>query len=95
MRISEYTKSVFNAPSRLSESTLNIPRPAHYIYIYIYIYLFSFSSRQIECECRNHIFFAYFMSLRASLVPQLVKNLSAMQETPVQFLGQEDPLEKG
>ena len=25
----------------------------------------------------------------------LVKNLPAMQETPVQFLGQEDPLEKG
>ena len=25
---------------------------------------------------------------------QLVKNLPAMQETPVQFLGQEDPLEK-
>ena len=25
---------------------------------------------------------------------QLIKNLPAMQETPVQFLGQEDPLEK-
>ena len=31
----------------------------------------------------------------ASLIAQLLKNLSAMQETPVQFLGQEDPLEKG
>ena len=31
----------------------------------------------------------------ASLVAQLVKNPPAMQETPVQFLGQEDPLEKG
>ena len=31
----------------------------------------------------------------ASLVTQLVKNLPAMQETLVQFLGQEDPLEKG
>ena len=31
----------------------------------------------------------------ASLVAQLVKNLPAMQETPVRFLGQEDPLEKG
>ena len=30
----------------------------------------------------------------ASLVAQLVKN-PAMQETLVQFLGQEDPLEKG
>ena len=31
----------------------------------------------------------------ASLVAQLVKNPPAMQETPVQFLGREDPLEKG
>ena len=28
-------------------------------------------------------------------VAQVVKNLPAMQETNVQFLGQEDPLEKG
>ena len=32
---------------------------------------------------------------RASLIAQLVKNLPAKQETAVQFLGQEDPLEKG
>ena len=31
----------------------------------------------------------------ASLVAQLVKNPPAMQETLVQVLGQEDPLEKG
>ena len=31
---------------------------------------------------------------RASLIAQLVKNLPVMQETPVRFLGQEDPLEK-
>ena len=31
----------------------------------------------------------------ASLVAQMVKNLLAMQEIPVQSLGQEDPLEKG
>ena len=30
----------------------------------------------------------------ASLVAQLVKNLPAMQDTWVRFLGQEDPLEK-
>ena len=29
------------------------------------------------------------------LIAQLVKNLPVMQETPVRFLGQEDPLEKG
>ena len=33
--------------------------------------------------------------IRASLVAQLVKNSPAMQETLVQFLDQEDPLEKG
>ena len=32
---------------------------------------------------------------RASPVAQMVKNLAAMQETQVQSLGQEDPLEKG
>ena len=30
-----------------------------------------------------------------SSIAQMVKNLPAMQETPVQSLGQEDPLEKG
>ena len=33
--------------------------------------------------------------LWASLVAQTIKNLPAMQETSVQFLGQKDPLEKG
>ena len=33
--------------------------------------------------------------LWVSLVAQLVKNPPAMQETLVQFLGQEDPLEEG
>ena len=38
----------------------------------------------------------YIYSLfRASLVAQLVKTPSAIQGTDVQFLGQEDPLEKG
>ena len=32
--------------------------------------------------------------MRASLVAQIVKNLSAMPETQVQSLGREDPLEK-
>ena len=32
--------------------------------------------------------------LKASLIAQLVKNLPTMQETWVQFLGWEDPLEK-
>ena len=34
------------------------------------------------------------MLCRPSLIAQLVKNLPAMQEIGVQFLGREDPLEK-
>ena len=33
-------------------------------------------------------------NFQASLIAQLVKNLPVMQETPVLFLAQEDPLEK-
>ena len=36
-----------------------------------------------------------YTDTRASLVAHMVKNLPAMQETWVQSLGQEDPLEKG
>ena len=36
-----------------------------------------------------------YQALWASPVAQAVKNLPAMQETWVQFLGQENPLEKG
>ena len=43
--------------------------------------------------------FFYFVGaslvVRASLMAHMVKNLLAMQETQVQYLGQEDPLEKG
>ena len=40
------------------------------------------------------LFVSYLFFNLASLIAQLVKNPPAMQETPVQFLGQEDPLEK-
>ena len=36
-----------------------------------------------------------FIDISASLVTQMVKNLSAMQEIWVRSLDQEDPLEKG
>ena len=36
----------------------------------------------------------FFVAVGASLVAQMVKRLSAMQETRVRFLGREDPLEK-
>ena len=47
-------------------------------------------------QCRgglSEVGFWYFNA--CSLVAQLVKNAPAMQETLVQFLGREDPLEKG
>ena len=37
----------------------------------------------------------YLFSTFLHLIAQLLKNLPAMQKTPVRFLGQEDPLEKG
>ena len=37
---------------------------------------------------------SFFFFGGASLVAQLVNNLPVMQETPVQFLGWEDPLKK-
>ena len=43
----------------------------------------------LSLGCRSKLF------AWASLVAQLVKNLRAMEETSVQFLGWEDPLEKG
>ena len=39
-------------------------------------------------------FFFFFFLNGSSLVTQMVNNLSAVQETLVRSLGQEDPLEK-
>ena len=39
--------------------------------------------------------YVHYFDIGASLVAQLVKNPPAMQESLVQFLGWEDPLEKG
>ena len=41
------------------------------------------------------MYWSLFHYIMASLIAQLVKNPIAVQETLVQFLGQEDPLEKG
>ena len=41
------------------------------------------------------MFGIFLMYLRASLIAQLVKNLPAMQDILVRFLGGEDLLEKG
>ena len=40
-------------------------------------------------------FIINYTYVKASLVVHMVKNLPAMQETRVQSLGQEDPLEEG
>ena len=40
----------------------------------------------------HHANYNHYLGIQ---VARMVKNLPAMQETRVQFLGQEDPLEKG
>ena len=50
---------------------------------------------RMQSSWNSHILVVGIYSHRASLAAQLVKNPPAMQETLVQFLGQEDLLEKG
>ena len=47
-----------------------------------------------QIKMKNSRIWAQLITVRASLVAQSVKNLPAVQETQVQFLGWEDPLEK-
>ena len=54
-----------------------------------YIYTMEYYS-----AIKKNTFESVLMRWRASPVPQRVKNLPAMQETWVRFLGWEDPLEK-
>ena len=49
----------------------------------------------IECAGIGYFRFPHIGSLKFFPVAQMVKNLSAMQETQVQSLGWDDPLEKG
>ena len=73
-------------------------------------FLFLGSKMTVDVECSNEIKRHLLRRRKAmtnldnvlksrdngtSLVAQLVKNLPAMQETLVRFLGQKDPLEKG
>ena len=53
--------------------------------------------RKREQEKNHHSFLKFFLTHASLVFPdtRLVKNLPAMQETLVQFLGQEDLLEKG
>ena len=42
----------------------------------------------------KYLYLNIVFKMRASLIVQLVKNITAMQKTLVQFLGRENPLEK-
>ena len=66
---------------------LDAPRACLFI-----VNLFSRSAENVEKAEKLAISPVHF---RASLVAQSVKDLPVMQETLVQFLGQEDPLESG
>ena len=52
------------------------------------------SRRMVWGQFKGITFIVHFISIGASLVAQMVKNLPTMWETQVWFLGQEDPLEK-
>ena len=54
------------------------------------VFIFSFEYKGHVSTHFQYLFL--YISFRASLVTQMVKNLPAMQETQVQSLGQEDPL---
>ena len=57
-----------------------------------FILFLKFPFKKKKKSCDSTVFIS---ENRASLVAQLVKNLPAIQETPVQFLGREDPMERG
>ena len=53
------------------------------------------SDKVSKCLNMFGLFLPWSMILRGFSGGEMVKNLSAMQETQVRSLGQEDPLEKG
>ena len=82
----------FYVISYLKEVTINSFNFVYFLYIQIEnwnLYL----SYICVCVCVFTYALVSFLN-RASLVAQLVKNQSEMQETLVRFLGWEDPLEK-
>ena len=54
-----------------------------------------FTKNTLNAQASREKLHELSVDMWTSLTAQLVKNLPAMQETPVQFLGREDPLEKG
>ena len=58
------------------------------------IFILTFQGLQVDpLHGSLHLLLLYSI-LGVSLAAQLIKNPPAMQETSIQFLGQEDPLEK-
>ena len=57
----------------------------HSTFTYIYVYTLLI----------KYIYLYVYLLMWGSLIAQLVNNLPAVQETPIGFLGWEDPLEKG
>ena len=57
---------------------------------------FTFEPKETSYTYSLHYYYSNnTVIIGASLVAQMVKNLPAMQDTLVRFLGQEDPLEEG
>ena len=72
------------------------PKRSNYFPVHSMIFSADYITRENN---RTHLFSTVqdpkHESYWASLIAQLVKNPPAMQEATVQFLGWEDPLEKG
>ena len=49
----------------------------------------------LKSRCMTLLIKGHLVKAGTSLISQLVKNLPAIQETLVRFLGREDPLEEG
>ena len=62
--------------------------------MYVLVWLLQKTSTKTASEFLNVYWNIPIKYKWASLVAQLVKNMPALQETLVQFLGQEDPLGK-
>ena len=60
----------------------------------LHVHLSKLSKGTLKICAFHHVYIMYSPQ-KASLIVQLVKNPPAMQETLIQFLGWEDPLEKG
>ena len=83
-------------------SYLSAVVPRTFVYQYLFGYLFSFLLGMcLGMELLGHMIivcltcWVWYSWIGASLLAQTIKNLPAVRETWVQFLGQEGTLEKG